>query len=137
MHHYQQIKYLSSCDDVANLSLIYLEYIFLYCIAGQMALFIEGMGGSQNISSLEKYIIGPDDEIVGNKLVSNEDIVKLYKLDGDCYCIAYPIKAQSTNENTIGFSTTHGTLNLDTIVDLIGNVHKRFPKVSTTLCAKN
>jgi hypothetical protein len=39
-----------------------------------MTLLIEGTGGSQTTSSLEEYLIGPNDEITNNKLVSKEDI---------------------------------------------------------------
>jgi hypothetical protein len=54
----------------------------------------------------------------------------LYGIDEESDHFAYPIKSEYTHENTIDFPNTHDTLHL---IDLIGNVHKRVPEVSSKL----
>ncbi|TVU48526.1 hypothetical protein EJB05_08164 [Eragrostis curvula] len=102
-------------------------------VKGQVALLIEGTGGGQT-ASMEEYFIGPNDEVLDSKLIPNEDMIKLYNLDQEepC-CVAYPIKDQSTHEDYIGLSKSHGRLPLDPIVDLIATVNERFLEESNIL----
>ncbi|GJN09222.1 hypothetical protein PR202_ga27207 [Eleusine coracana subsp. coracana] len=92
----------------------------------EVALLVEGLRCSQT-PHIEEYMIGHHDATIDNKLISNEEIVKLYGLEEDSCCIAYPVDPQSTHDKIISLSG-HSRLPLDPIVDLIGSVNQIIPE---------
>ncbi|GJN30167.1 hypothetical protein PR202_gb18453 [Eleusine coracana subsp. coracana] len=96
----------------------------------EAALLVEGLRCSQT-PHIEEYMIGHHDATIDNKLIFNEEIVKLYGLEEDSCCIAYPVDPQSTHDKIISLSG-HSRLPLDPIVDLIRSVNQIIPEESNT-----
>ncbi|KAL6649134.1 hypothetical protein ACP70R_013358 [Stipagrostis hirtigluma subsp. patula] len=61
----------------------------------EMALLIEGTGDGQTLY-MEEYLIGPTETTTDDELVSDQEMMKLYGLEEDFCCVAYPVKGQST-----------------------------------------
>lgn len=76
---------------------------------------------------LKEYLIDPNDDIIDDKLVWNEEIFKLYGIQEDFPCDAYSVKEQSTHENAPHLPRRRSCF--DPIVSLIGSVHESFPEV--------
>lgn len=102
-------------------------------VSGEMALLVEGLaiGGE---TSLEEYIIGPDDEHAdGLKPPTDKDQIKLYGPEEGLSWIAKPVTGQSS----IGLVSRHGSLVnqsvplMDPLVTLFGSVHEKVPEMGS------
>ncbi|XP_062022839.1 monosaccharide-sensing protein 2-like [Rosa rugosa] len=97
-------------------------------VSGEMALLVEGLGVGGE-TSFEEYIIGPDNDLVGDHELSvDKDKIKLYGTEQGQSWVARPVTGQST----IGLVSRHGSMAsksglVDPLVTLFGSVHERLP----------
>nr|XP_027077326.1 monosaccharide-sensing protein 2-like [Coffea arabica]XP_027077327.1 monosaccharide-sensing protein 2-like [Coffea arabica]XP_027077328.1 monosaccharide-sensing protein 2-like [Coffea arabica]XP_027077329.1 monosaccharide-sensing protein 2-like [Coffea arabica] len=101
-------------------------------VTGEMALLVEGLGVGGE-TSIEEYIIGPDNELNDNQDHEVEkDQIKLYGAQEGLSWIAKPVRGQST----LGLSR-HGSLAnqnvplMDPMVTLFGSVHEKLPETGS------
>ncbi|KAM7519945.1 hypothetical protein LguiB_018907 [Lonicera macranthoides] len=102
-------------------------------VSGEMALLVEGLGTGGE-TSIEEYIIGPDNELTDNQEnVSEKDQIKLYGAGEGQSWIAKPVRGQST----LGLVTRHGSMAnqnvglMDPMVTLFGSVHGQLPEMGS------
>ncbi|KAL6507615.1 Monosaccharide-sensing protein 2 [Orobanche gracilis] len=100
-------------------------------VSGEMALLIEGLdvGGE---TSIEEYIIGPDNELADNHEHVHKDCIKLYGAEEGQSWIAKPVTGQST----LGLFSRQGSLAnrsmlMDPMVTLFGSVHEKLPEMGS------
>lgn len=97
-----------------------------------MALLVEGLGVGGD-TSLEEYIIGPDNDIADNQDPYDEkDQIKLYAPEEGLSWIARPVAGQST----LGLVSRHGSMAsrsglVDPLVTLFGSVHEKLPETGS------
>ncbi|CAM0870167.1 unnamed protein product [Alopecurus aequalis] len=89
-------------------------------VSGEMASILEGMRVGQT-PSMEEYLIDTNEELLNDKLTSNEETIKLYGLPENFHCVAYPLKRQNTEDTTIGHS--NGASYYDPIVNITRSFH--------------
>ncbi|KAB1221020.1 Monosaccharide-sensing protein 2 [Morella rubra] len=101
-------------------------------VSGEMALLVEGLGVGGD-TSLEEYIIGPDNDIADNQDPYDEkDQIKLYAPEEGLSWIARPVAGQST----LGLVSRHGSMAsrsglVDPLVTLFGSVHEKLPETGS------
>ncbi|KAG2702972.1 hypothetical protein I3760_06G116300 [Carya illinoinensis] len=100
-------------------------------VSGEMALLVEGLGVGGE-TSLEEYIIGPDNELTDDQDPSGEDRIKLYAPEEGLSWIARPVTGQSTLE----LVSRHGSMAsrsglVDPLVTLFGSVHEKLPETGS------
>lgn len=91
-------------------------------ITGEMASLLEGTKVGDT-PSMEEYLISTNKNILREKLIGNDEIIKLYGLPEDLHCIAYPLKRTNTEESAIGRSMSRGASFYDPVVNIIGSMH--------------
>lgn len=97
-----------------------------------MALLLEGLGVGGE-TSIEEYIIGPDNDLAGNQDHAVEkDRIKLYGAEEGQSWIAKPVTGQST----LGMVSRHGSMAnrsmlMDPMVTLFGSVHEKLPEMGS------
>ncbi|KAL4616531.1 hypothetical protein ACB092_07G205500 [Castanea dentata] len=102
-------------------------------VSGEMALLVEGLGVGAE-TSIEEYIIGPDNEIMDDDqdLSGEKDQIKLYGPEEGLSWIARPVRRQST----VGLVSRHGSMAsrsglVDPLVTLFGSVHEKLPETGS------
>ncbi|KAK2977161.1 hypothetical protein RJ640_027774 [Escallonia rubra] len=102
-------------------------------VSGEMALLVEGLG-SGGETSIEEYIIGPDNELRDNQEHPMEkDRIKLYGAEEGLSWIAKPVSGQST----LGLVSRYGSMAnqsmslMDPLVTLFGSVHEKLPEMGS------
>ena len=98
-----------------------------------MALLVEGLGVGAE-TSIEEYIIGPDNEIMDDDqdLSGEKDQIKLYGPEEGLSWIARPV----TRQSTVGLVSRHGSMAsrsglVDPLVTLFGSVHEKLPEAGS------
>lgn len=102
-------------------------------VSGEMALLVEGLGlGGE--TSIEEYIIGPDDDLVENQDHAVEkDRIKLYGAEEGLSWVAKPVTGQSS----LGLASRHRSMAnqsmplIDPLVTLFGSVHEKLPETGS------
>lgn len=102
-------------------------------VSGEMALLVEGLGVGAE-TSIEEYIIGPDNEIMDDDqdLSGEKDQIKLYGPEEGLSWIARPV----TRQSTVGLVSRHGSMAsrsglVDPLVTLFGSVHEKLPEAGS------
>nr|XP_023921673.1 monosaccharide-sensing protein 2 [Quercus suber]XP_023921674.1 monosaccharide-sensing protein 2 [Quercus suber]POE98903.1 isoform 2 of monosaccharide-sensing protein 2 [Quercus suber] len=102
-------------------------------VSGEMALLVEGLGVGAE-TSIEEYIIGPDNEIMDDDqdLSGEKDQIKLYGPEEGLSWIARPV----TRQSTVGLVSRHGSMAsrsglVDPLVTLFGSVHEKLPETGS------
>lgn len=95
-------------------------------VSGEMALLLEGLGDRKD-TSLEEYIIGPDNVLSGNQdNVKEKDQIKMYGAEDGVSWVAKPVSGLST----LGMVSRRGSIVnqssslIDPMVTLFGSVHE-------------
>ncbi|CAN0881042.1 Monosaccharide-sensing protein 2 [Linum grandiflorum] len=98
-------------------------------VSGEMALLVEGLGVGGE-TSIEEYIIGPDNEIMADQDISGDkDHIKLYGPEAGLSWVARPVTGQSN----LGIASRRGSMAgqtvplVDPLVTLFGSVHEKLP----------
>ncbi|CAN1805185.1 Monosaccharide-sensing protein 2 [Linum perenne] len=98
-------------------------------VSGEMALLVEGLGVGGD-TSIEEYIIGPDNEITDDQDISaDKDNIKLYGPEAGLSWVARPVPGQSN----LGIASRRGSMAgqtaplVDPLVTLFGSVHEKLP----------
>ncbi|KAL3525152.1 hypothetical protein ACH5RR_013524 [Cinchona calisaya] len=101
-------------------------------VTGEMALLVEGLGAGGE-TSIEEYIIGPDNELDGNQDHEVEkDQIKLYGAEEGLSWIAKPVRGQSTLALSRHGSVANQSVPLmDPMVTLFGSVHEKLPETGS------
>ncbi|GFQ06790.1 monosaccharide-sensing protein 2 [Phtheirospermum japonicum] len=94
-------------------------------VSGEMALLVEGLAVGAG-TSIEEYIIGPDDDQHDEHAPADDDPFKLYGPEAGLSWVARPVAAQ---QSRLSLVSRHGSLaNLvDPLVTLFGSVHEKLP----------
>lgn len=106
--------------------------MLLSSTTGEMALLLEGLGVGGE-TSIEEYIIGPDNDLADNQDHALEkDRIKLYGAEEGQSWIAKPVTGQST----LGMVSRHGSVAnrsmlMDPTVALFGSVHGTLPEMGS------
>ncbi|XP_030943320.1 monosaccharide-sensing protein 2 [Quercus lobata] len=102
-------------------------------VSGEMALLVEGLGVGAE-TSIEEYIIGPDNEIMDDDQdpSGEKDQIKLYGPEEGLSWIARPV----TRQSTVGLVSRHGSMAsrsglVDPLVTLFGSVHEKLPEAGS------
>ncbi|KAG0488472.1 hypothetical protein HPP92_007283 [Vanilla planifolia] len=104
-------------------------------VSGEMALLVEGLGVGAD-TSIEEYIIGPANEIIGeSEHDADKETITLYGPEAGLSWVAHPVKGQSVLGSALGVVSRHGSslekqgsLSLiDPLVTLFGSVHEKLP----------
>ncbi|KAL8532193.1 hypothetical protein ACS0TY_008697 [Phlomoides rotata] len=96
-------------------------------VSGEMALLLEGLGVGGD-TSIEEYIIGPDNELAGSQDHALEkDRIKLYGAEEGQSWVAKPVTGQST----LGLASRQGSMLMDPMVTLFGSVHEKLPEMGS------
>ncbi|KAL3527315.1 hypothetical protein ACH5RR_011971 [Cinchona calisaya] len=101
-------------------------------VTGEMALLVEGLGiGGE--TSIEEYIIGPDNELDESQEHEVEkDRIKLYGAEEGLSWIAKPVRGQSTLALSRHGSVANQNVPLmDPMVTLFGSVHEKLPETGS------
>ncbi|KAM7258527.1 hypothetical protein ACFE04_014268 [Oxalis oulophora] len=98
-------------------------------VSGEMALLVEGLGiGGE--TSIEEYIIGPDDEPAGGDETMQKDRIRLYGPEAGLSWVARP----TTGQSSLALISRQGSLApqnlplMDPLVTLFGSVHEKLPE---------
>ncbi|CAI0471327.1 unnamed protein product [Linum tenue] len=98
-------------------------------VSGEMALLVEGLGVGGE-TSIEEYIIGPDNEVNDDQDISGDkDHIKLYGPEAGLSWVARPVTGQSN----LGIASRRGSMAsqtaslVDPLVTLFGSVHEKLP----------
>ncbi|KAI4321686.1 hypothetical protein MLD38_035037 [Melastoma candidum] len=99
-------------------------------VSGELALLVEGLGiGGE--TSIEEYIIGPDDELVdGDGTEVEKDKIKLYGPQQGLSWVAKPVTGQSS----LALASRQGSIVnqsmplMDPLVTLFGSIHEKVPE---------
>ncbi|CAL0305909.1 unnamed protein product [Lupinus luteus] len=97
-------------------------------VSGEMALLVEGLGIGGD-TSIEEYVIGPDDEVGdGHEQTTEKDQIRLYGSQAGLSWVAKPVTGQSS----VGLVSRHGSVPLmDPLVTLFGSVHQKLPQTGS------
>ncbi|GMH02898.1 hypothetical protein Nepgr_004737 [Nepenthes gracilis] len=102
-------------------------------VYAEMALLVEGLGVGGE-TSLEEYIIGPDDEFPEDQgPTASKDQIKLYGPEEGLSWVARPVTGQST----LGLVSRQGSIQnpsvplMDPLVTLFGSVHEKLPETGS------
>ncbi|PIN20495.1 hypothetical protein CDL12_06817 [Handroanthus impetiginosus] len=101
-------------------------------VSGEMALLVEGLGVGGE-TSIEEYIIGPDNVTDNQDHAVEKDRIKLYGAEEGKSWIAKPVRGQST----LGMVSRHGSVAnqsvpmMDPMVPLFGSVHEKLPEMGS------
>ncbi|KAI3462290.1 hypothetical protein Pfo_018953 [Paulownia fortunei] len=101
-------------------------------VSAEMALLLEGLGVGGE-TSIEEYIIGPDNDLADNhEHAVEKDRIKLYGAEEGQSWIAKPVTGQST----LGMVSRHGSMAnrsmlMDPMVTLFGSVHEKLPEMGS------
>lgn len=97
-------------------------------VSGEMALLVEGLGSGGD-TSVEEYIIGPDNVLTDNQEhIPDKDQIKLYGAEEGLSWVAKPVMGQST----LGMVSRHGSMALmDPMVTLFGSIHEKMPEMGS------
>lgn len=101
-------------------------------VAGEMALLVEGLGVGGD-TSIEEYIIGPDNELADEEDPSTgKDQIKLYGPEHGQSWVARPVTGQSS----VGLVSRKGSMAnpsglVDPLVTLFGSVHEKLPETGS------
>ncbi|CAK9139366.1 unnamed protein product [Ilex paraguariensis] len=101
-------------------------------VSGEMALLVEGLGVGGE-TTIEEYIIGPDNELTDNEHAAEKDKIKLYGAEEGLSWIAKPVTGQST----LGLASRQGSMAfqsmrlMDPMVSLFGSVHEKLPEMGS------
>ncbi|XP_044983063.1 monosaccharide-sensing protein 2-like [Hordeum vulgare subsp. vulgare] len=91
-------------------------------VSGEMASLLEGTKVGDT-PSMEEYLISTNENMLREKLIGNDEIIKLYGLPEDLHCVAYPLKRTNTEESGIGRPISRGASFYDPLVNIIGSMH--------------
>ncbi|KAM3261950.1 hypothetical protein ACQJBY_052560 [Aegilops geniculata] len=91
-------------------------------VSGEMASLLEGTQVGDT-PSIEEYLISTNESMLREKVIDNDEIIKLYGLPEDLHCVAYPLKRTNTEESAIGHSVSRGASFYDPVVNIIGSMH--------------
>lgn len=102
-------------------------------VSGELALLVEGLGVGGE-TSIEEYIIGPDDELTNEyDLAAAKDQIKLYGSEEGLSWVARPVTGQSS----LGLASRQGSIQhpisplVDPLVTLFGSVHEKLPETGS------
>lgn len=101
-------------------------------VSGEMALLVEGLGVGGE-TSLEEYIIGPDNELADDQDLSGQkEHIRLYGPEEGLSWVARPVTGQST----LGIVSRQGSMAsrtglIDPLVTLFGSVHEKLPETGS------
>ncbi|KAF9603342.1 hypothetical protein IFM89_035012 [Coptis chinensis] len=102
-------------------------------VSAEMALLVEGLGFGGD-TSIEEYIIGPDNELHDDlEPIDEKDQIRLYGTEEGLSWVARPIPGQST----LGLMSRHGSMDsqsiplMDPLVTLFGSVHEKLPETGS------
>ncbi|KAM7258656.1 hypothetical protein ACFE04_014397 [Oxalis oulophora] len=110
-------------------------------VAGEMALLVEGLGVGGD-TSVEEYIIGPDNEIAEDQdnTLANKENIKLYGPEEGLSWVARPITGQSM----LGTVSRQGSMvgqsvaaMKDPVVNLFGSIHEKLPETMGSTLFQN
>ncbi|KAJ7953246.1 Monosaccharide-sensing protein 2 [Quillaja saponaria] len=102
-------------------------------VSGELALLVEGLGTGAE-TSVEEYLITPENELNRNQEANEGNDYKLYGPDGGLSLVVKPVSGQST----LGMRSRHGSFRnqnaplMDPLVTLIGSFQENLPEAGST-----
>ncbi|KAF5180125.1 Monosaccharide-sensing protein [Thalictrum thalictroides] len=103
-------------------------------VSGEMALLVEGLGVGGE-TSIEEYIIGPDEDNDDQEQDEDKEKIRLYGPEAGLSWVARPVTGQSA----LGLVSRHGSMAsqsiplMDPLVSLFGSVHEKFPETTGSM----
>ncbi|KAL5713752.1 trans-aconitate methyltransferase 2 [Ranunculus cassubicifolius] len=103
-------------------------------VSGEMALLVEGLGVGGE-TSIEEYIIGPDEVNDDQEPIDEKDQIRLYGAEEGQSWVARPV----TGGSTVGLVSRHGSMAsgtiplMDPLVSLFGSVHEKVPEAGGSM----
>ncbi|KAL3618397.1 Monosaccharide-sensing protein 2 [Castilleja foliolosa] len=94
-------------------------------VSGEMALLVEGLAVGAD-TSIEEYIIGPDDDQQYEHAPADDEPFKLYGPEAGLSWVARPVAAQQSRLSLVSHNGSLANL-VDPLVTLFGSVHEKLP----------
>ncbi|XP_015697381.1 monosaccharide-sensing protein 2-like [Oryza brachyantha] len=100
-------------------------------VSGEMALLVEGLEVGKD-TTIEEYLIGPDDELADEGLAPDPEKIKLYGTGEGVSWVARPVRGQSALGSALGLTGSmvgQDKSLVDPVVTLFGSVHEKMPEI--------
>ncbi|KAL3639836.1 Monosaccharide-sensing protein 2 [Castilleja foliolosa] len=94
-------------------------------VSGEMALLVEGLAVGAD-TSIEEYMIGPDDNEHDENAPADDDPFKLYGPEAGLSWVARPVASQQSRLSLVSRNGSLANL-VDPLVTLFGSVHEKLP----------
>ncbi|WOG97297.1 hypothetical protein DCAR_0416637 [Daucus carota subsp. sativus] len=103
-------------------------------VSGEMVLLVEGLGTGAD-TTIEEYIIEPDNEIAGDPDHVEKDKIKLYGAGQGQSLVAKAVRGQSMLGvmSRTGSMAVRSASMMDPMVTLFGSVHEKLPEMGSML----